>query len=229
MATPLTAGCCAILRESLIRDPDTGKRNPEIRPSTALIKALLINGAVELRGQHPMTEAGLSPNSSSSWGRVHLANSIIVQDPNNPPDGGFIEGTVPEGETVTERIPVPRGTPPKKDSLDTSTGDIQQPLAPGFGWTFKVTLVWTDPPGSLVDNLHAVLQNHLSLIVKYGSREQHGNRAEGDVTFDRANNVEQVIMSGLDAGDVDHIDVSVQAEDFAVWGEQAWAHAWRFS
>jgi serine protease AprX len=229
MATPLTAGCCAILRESLIRDPTTGRRRPEVHPSSALIKALLINGAVELRGQYQMTEAGVSPNPSSGWGRVNLANSIIVEDPNNPPDGGFIEGTVPEGKTVTTRIPVPRGNPPGGDNQGSDTDDAQRPLAPSAGWTFKITLVWTDPPGPLVDNLHAVLQNHLNLIVKYGAREQHGNRAEGDAAFDQANNVEQVIMSGLDAGDVDHIDISIQGEDFAVGNEQAWAYAWRFS
>ena len=58
MATPLVAGCCAVLRETLIRNGST-------TPSAALIKALLINGAVELNGQYNPTEAGASPNFNS--------------------------------------------------------------------------------------------------------------------------------------------------------------------
>ena len=63
MATPLVAGCAAVLREALI---DNGTESP----SAALIKALLINGA-EILSQ-PM------PNVESGFGRVNLAKSIAV-------------------------------------------------------------------------------------------------------------------------------------------------------
>ena len=53
MATPLVAGCVAVLREIL-------RENGTPRPSAALIKALLINGAVELPGQYTPSEAGPS-------------------------------------------------------------------------------------------------------------------------------------------------------------------------
>ena len=63
MATPLVAGCAAVLREALIK-------NGTHRPSAALIKALLINGA-EILSQ-PM------PNIDSGFGRVNLGNSIAI-------------------------------------------------------------------------------------------------------------------------------------------------------
>ena len=43
MATPLVAGCAAVLRETL------NKRQGIPKPSAALIKALLINGAYQPR------------------------------------------------------------------------------------------------------------------------------------------------------------------------------------
>jgi serine protease AprX len=59
MATPLVAGCCAVLRQALI---DGGTP----RPTASLIKALLINGATNL---------GKS-QAEQGWGRVNLTNSI---------------------------------------------------------------------------------------------------------------------------------------------------------
>ena len=63
MATPLVAGCAAVLRETLVK-------NGLAAPSAALIKALLINGADVLPGQYNPSEAGESPNGNSGWGRV---------------------------------------------------------------------------------------------------------------------------------------------------------------
>jgi hypothetical protein len=74
MATPLVAGCAAVLREALIAH-GTGS------PSAALIKALLINGA-EILSQ-PM------PNIESGFGRVNIANSITVA--RGEPGTGFHE------------------------------------------------------------------------------------------------------------------------------------------
>src|SRR5213075_2564941 len=65
MATPLVAGCAAVLRETLVKNG-----NP--KPTAALIKALLINGAVEIAGQYHPSEAGPSPNNNSGFGRVNL-------------------------------------------------------------------------------------------------------------------------------------------------------------
>jgi serine protease AprX len=120
MATPLTAGCVAVLRGALIQ-------NGTQTPSAALIKALLINGAVELPGQYSPSEAGPSPNNNSGWGRVNLAASVLTPsetagfadaDPLNQGEQNTIEVTIPDGQSLT----------------------------------LKVTLVWTDPPGAALQN-----------------------------------------------------------------------------
>ena len=119
MATPLTAGCAAVLRETLTK-------NGWNDPPAAVIKALLINGAVELVGQYTPSEAGPSPNNNSGWGRVNLAGSVIIPGP--AADAGVgAGGPLKEGQEDTFRIHVP-------------------------GSTFKFTLVWTDPPGAALQN-----------------------------------------------------------------------------
>ncbi|KAJ5470000.1 hypothetical protein N7530_007357 [Penicillium desertorum] len=122
MATPLVAGCVAVLRQTL-RDPQRG-----YQPSAALIKALLINGATELIGQYNPPETGQSPNPNSGWGRVNLANSVVF---GSQPDAGYVEaGPLKQGdEREVFSIPIPIGNK-----------------------HLKVTLVWTDPPGPCLQN-----------------------------------------------------------------------------
>ena len=81
MATPLVAGCAADLRGALVQ---TNKH-----PSAALIKALLVNGAVIL--SHP------TPSSESGFGRVNLADSISIVHGDN--GAGFLE------DVVDDKIP----------------------------------------------------------------------------------------------------------------------------
>jgi hypothetical protein len=69
----------------------------------------------------------------------------------------------------------------------------------GEGASLKVTLVWTDRPGS-------TLQNDLDLIVRTADgQERHGNVSPNSTAFDRDNNVEQVVWDNLPAADVDII------------------------
>jgi subtilisin family serine protease len=163
MATPLVAGCVAVLRETLVK-------NGTPKPTAALVKALLINGAVELPGQYTPSEAGPSPNNDSGWGRVDLAGSVIIPDAD--PNAGFREGSALKvGEQEALEIEIPH---------DATA-------------TLKITLVWTDPPG-------AALQNDLDLIViAADGRERHGNMGTSD-GFDRLNNVEQVLWTDIPDG-----------------------------
>lgn len=172
MATPLVAGAVAVLRECLVK-------NNTPNPSAALIKALLINGAVELVGQYVPSEAGRSPNSSSGFGRVNLKNSVVLKDDQG---AGFCEKTMekkaePGDHTITVTIP--------EVKVEESTPNVN---------VLKVTLVWSDPPGE-------TLQNDLDLVV-IGSdgKERHGNMGEGS-GFDRVNNVEQVVWENIPAGE----------------------------
>ena len=198
MATPLVAGCVAVVRESLVK-------NGLPMPSAALIKALLINGAVTIPGQYSPSEAGASPNGNSGWGRVNLAGSIILPGPH--PNGGFREGDpLKQGEedTITIRIPGPPGP-----------GGVG-PL--GLSPSLKITLVWSDPPG-------AMLQNDLDLIVRAADgQERHGNMGTSK-NFDRLNNVEQVVWENIPAGEA---KIPVRAFHITQF-PQPWAYVWRLS
>jgi serine protease AprX len=200
MATPLVAGCVAVIRETLVK-------NGTPTPSSALVKAILINGAVNLPGQYSPSEAGTSPTMSSGWGRVNLAGSIIIPGPN--PNGGFGDGgPLKQGQngTVTINIPQKRGA--KGRGAHTT----------GTGYTLKVTLVWTDPPG-------AKLQNDLDLIVKASNGQvRHGNMGTSK-NFDRVNNVEQVVWANIPPGAV---TITVNAFHITQF-PQPWAYAWRIS
>ncbi|KAJ9603342.1 hypothetical protein H2200_012120 [Cladophialophora chaetospira] len=122
MATPLVAGCAAVVRQALLLDRLSAK------PSAALVKALLINGAVELKGQYHPSEAGPSPNYSSGWGRVNLTESISMAIASD--SAGYHEGDpLQDGGAFEFQIPV------------TSSGAI-----------LKATLAWTDPPAPMLQN-----------------------------------------------------------------------------
>jgi serine protease AprX len=139
MATPLVAGYCAVLRETLVK-------NGTPKPSAALIKALLINGAVELVGQYTPSEAGRSPNDASGWGRVDVANSIII--PSVAEDNDIL--TTDDAGFRDEATP-----------LDTFDEFVFKIPINGAGRTLKITLGWTDAAG-------AELQNDLDLISSHG-------------------------------------------------------------
>lgn len=205
MATPLVAGCAAVLRETLVK-------NGTPSPSAALIKALLINGTVELVGQYSPSEAGPSPNNNSGWGRVNLAGSIIIPGPN--PNAGFGEsGPLKQGDEDTIIISIPGET-----SLGQQTRRHRPGGATGLGTTFKITLVWSDPAGD-------TLQNDLDLIViAADGTERHGNMGTSK-KFDRSNNVEQVLWVNMPAGDAKIVIRAFHITRFP----QPYAYAWRLS
>jgi serine protease AprX len=204
MATPLVAGCVAVLRETLVK-------NGTAKPGAALLKALLINGAVELPGQYLPSEAGHSPNNNSGFGRVNLAGSVIIPGPN--PDGGFGEGgPLKQGDEDTVTVDIPK-RPPHHDKGKRGPNGV----APtGVGVTFKITLVWSDPPG-------AALQNDLDLIVRTtDGQERHGNMGTSP-KFDRQNNVEQVVWTNIPPGKA---EIAVRAFRITKF-PQPYAYAWR--
>lgn len=122
MATPLVAGCAAVVREYF-------QTQHNHQPSAALVKAMLINGAKDLSGQYVPSEAGEIPNFSEGFGRVDLAATVgprgenervIFQDENTELDTG-------EEEKIEVEVS-------ETDSF------------------VKVTLVWTDFPGEALQN-----------------------------------------------------------------------------
>ncbi len=138
--------------------------------NSQLAKALLINGAVRMD-----ENLYAYPSIDQGWGRIDLKQSLF---PPAPRTNQFEEGLF--STTGTWR--------PSSIIMDVKTPDV--PL--------KVTLVWIDPAGSL-------LQRNLNLIVRdpTGTVEYHGNQyaTTGSLkgwtdpsipSFDSINNVEQV-------------------------------------
>jgi subtilisin family serine protease len=165
MSTPLVAGCAAVIRESF-------RLRRGIAPSAALVKAMLINGAVQLMGQYVPPELTPVPNESAGFGRVDLSASLA-------PANGDTSMSFWDENTALDVEDEERRT--------FTVGQNAQGL--------KVTLVWTDPPGEAV-------QNDLDLIVRDANGvERHGNMPPGSVEFDRTNNVEQVAWHNIAPGD----------------------------
>lgn len=70
MSTPITAGACALVRQYLVEQRGH-------TPSAALVKAIIINGAVDM---------GMGiPDSGQGWGRIDLTNALF------PPGTGRIQ------------------------------------------------------------------------------------------------------------------------------------------
>jgi len=147
--------------------------------SAALTKATLINSAVDLLDENNdgvNDNAYPIPNNHEGWGRVNVANAT--------------DGTA---QFVDE------GT-----GLNTGGSASYQYTIGSSGHPFKVTLVWTDYPGST--SASKALVNDLDLVVTSPSGQvYHGNVFSGGWSItggqaDRINNVENVYVQSADAG-----------------------------
>ncbi|EON69012.1 hypothetical protein W97_08270 [Coniosporium apollinis CBS 100218] len=192
-ATPLVAGCCAVLRQTL------RTHNNIEKPTAILIKAVLINGAVDVDGQYHPSEVGPAPpNNFFGFGRVNAKGSLIdKQDAQNKRSGcGQSEEPLNDDDESSFTIPFPKKVE-DDDKPAFAEGEPKQAAlgaaptvssTPGSPRTLKITLVWSDPPAEK-------LQNDLDLIVEAGGKERHGNMGKKP-GFDRQNNVEQVLWAG---------------------------------
>ncbi|SDK78574.1 Subtilase family protein [Glycomyces sambucus] len=134
MATPLVAGAAALVRQRLAA---AGHVEDGRRPSGALLKALLVNGAVPLTGQY-QGEVPAGPNPVSGFGRVDVTGAVGPEQRVAFADAP--DHAVATGEIRTFRI---------------EAADASRPL--------KATLVWTDAPsleglGGLVNELYLQLE-----------------------------------------------------------------------
>ncbi|WP_299493057.1 S8 family serine peptidase [Acaryochloris sp. IP29b_bin.137] len=168
MSTPLVAGAAAIIRQHLVEERSHSEDG--VKPSGALLKAFLINGAKPMSGQFP-GEIPSGPNSVSGFGRVNLTQSLI---PGSLQKTLFVDEpdqAVETGEIRTYSLqPV----------------DASQPV--------KITLVWTDAP-SLPGT--GDLQNQLYLqVLEPTGTVLNGDITPFP---EASNNVQQVIISTPDA------------------------------
>jgi subtilisin family serine protease len=195
MASPITAGAGALVREWLIRQ---GHANP----SAALIKATLLNTTTDIAPGQYGTGAKQEipfarPNHVAGWGRLDL---------------GFL--SAPEPYRIW--------TADQKAGLTTGesisfTNTITQPLViHDSSQPLRVMLAWSDPPASLSSSRQLV--NDLDLMVTGpDGRQFWGNNTNGG---DRINNVEGVIIAQPTPGtytiSVRAHNIPVEAQHFAL-------------
>ena len=166
MAAPLVAGGAAVVR-------DFYEKTHGHQASAALVKATLINSAVDLLDENNdgiFDNAHPIPNFHEGWGRVDLASAT---------DGSH--------QFDDETSPLATGT------TATFTFAVAAP-----GLPFKVTLVWTDYPSTPTAATNLV--NDLDLTVTAPDGTVHsGNAFLGGWSVaggapDRVNNVENVYV-----------------------------------
>lgn len=154
MASPHAAGLTILLTEWW------RGRNNGASPSPAMLKALLINGAIDIGG----TTAPI-PNNAQGWGRVHLPGSIGLGLESVHYDQGQVLDNA--GEVFERSFGVPNAAKP-----------------------VRISLAWTDAPGAaganpaLVNNLD--LEVVAGGLTYRGNVFSNGSSAAGGSADDRA-------------------------------------------
>lgn len=167
MSAPLAAGAAALVRQFY-------RTVKSITPTSALIKATLINGAREMSpgqyGTGQYLEIPTRPNNVEGWGRIDLAYSI---SPASPREVRFADYTA---------------------GLSTGGSQIYTYSLTGSASPFRATLVWTDYPAAA--SASPALVNDLDLVVTMPG----GAVRRGNGTTDRTNNVEGVDIASPPTG-----------------------------
>lgn len=190
MATPVTAGSAALVRQ-YFREGwyPTGSKNVNnaLNPSSALIKAILINSAVNMDGtviiqngnNKEYVELASAPSYFQGYGLVRLDNTLYFS-------GNTRELNLDQNSNV-------------------ETGEtIRYCFASDGSQSLKITLVWTDPPPSSLSGI--TLVNNLDLAVHSPNGDWYlGNgirskRQDGEERVDTVSNVEQVFIQSPASG-----------------------------
>lgn len=180
MATPGAAGLTALIRQYYTDGwYPSGSKNSlnAFTPSAALLKATLVNSAVNMTGTTAI------PANCQGWGRVLLENALFFTGQTRKlwvKDNAtaFNTGSTNEDRTFTFSVTA--------------------------GESFKATLAWTDFPSTPAASVN--INNDLDLIVTgptgtvwRGNVFSGGASATGG-TADRRNTLEQVLLSAPAAG-----------------------------
>ncbi|MBN1371976.1 MAG: S8 family serine peptidase [Anaerolineaceae bacterium] len=172
MASPLSAGAATAVRDFLMS-------NGIANPSAALIKATLINSAVDIAGYgNTSYEAGQPiPNMHEGWGRINVAEAT------KPLVRRFVNNTT---------------------GLST-TGTATYTYQVNAGAPFKVSLAWSDPDAAalaaktLVNDLNLTVTAPGGAVVYKGNVFANGWSTTGG-SADTVNNAENVYVQSPTAG-----------------------------
>jgi|GEM_PF-5071882 len=176
MATPIVAGSTALIRQyymdgwypSGVQEEEDG-----FVPSGSLLKATLINSAWDMDGEYT---GGPIPSHGQGWGKINLEDAL------------YFEGDSTKLEILNNG---------SAEAISDSGEVHEYEMYVEDGQDLKLTLAWTDYPGSS-------LQNDLNLLVE----DPEGNTFKGNVfsggysesggSFDDNNVSEQVLLRDTD-------------------------------
>jgi hypothetical protein len=180
MAAAHVSGSCALLIEWW------RKTHPHVNPSPALLKALLVNGAIAITGGVLGASGAITaiPSNQQGWGRVSIRNTV-EQKRSYPASNRGPSIYIDQQEILSSAR--------RRFTKRVRTADP--------GRSMRVTLCWTDGRGA--QNSRPALVNDLDLEVEELDtlRIFKGNRfgndfslADGVFEFDHLNNVECVYV-----------------------------------
>ena len=154
MSTPLVAGGAALIREYYT---DQG-----VTPSGALVKATMINGAVDLNpgqyGTGSTQEIGARPNNAEGWGRVNMQESLA-----------------PTAPTQVRFEDVRNSSGLATNGTRTFTYNVTNTTVP-----FRATLAYTDYPSAAFTTGGIVNDVDLEVYAPNGARVYPNNRGSRD-------------------------------------------------
>ncbi len=189
MACPLAAGAAALVREHLV------EREGIERPTAALIRATLINGAESIFPGQYGTGAfqeipGTTPNRVEGWGQVNVGGALYKSGSGNLFIDRISEGTLRSGQS---------------ESFEVTVVNTNVPL--------RVTLAWADYPLRSWAAYYYEVVNDLDLkVVSPSSEEFWGNDIDGG---DWRNTIDRVMIENPEPGTY---TVSVIAYNIMVTG-----------
>jgi len=203
MATPLAAGTVALIRE-YVQNACLYKK-----PSSALLKALLIHGAKPMQGQYtaPYKDVGSPPENNEGWGRPDLTRTLFpvfpesfqfVDDPNE---------TLATGNHKDKSVNVVDASVPLKATLTWT--DAPSDVAAGGGLVNVLSLSIIDPHGAVTQGLFSN-NNVQQIIIQNPTIGIYTVRVNGD-------NVATTIMTGekqdyalVVSGGLEHVDLYIR-------------------
>lgn len=172
MATPLVAGCAALVREYY-------QQMRGIDPSAALLKATLINGTKWLSGRSAAADQHMIANNHQGFGCVDMRT------------------TLPSAPDAAMRLTFSDGWKDEKLLLRTgSTASFLFKLEGGL--PLRVCLTWTDPPGPGLQNVLGLRLEHQETGRRYYGNQDTAKQAK---RFDRDNNVQIIRLPDAPPGD----------------------------
>lgn len=189
-ASPTAAGAATLLRQYL-RDgfypTGTASAQDSVLPSAALMKAMLINGAVQMSitSQAEILDS-LDPDFSQGWGRLLLDTVLFFSQPSRETRGLRVWDKWNASGIATGEV-------------DEYTVDIVSSDEP-----LKVTIAWTEPPPSPLSGIALCHDLDLEAVSPGGelfrgnSFDQGGSYSGG--VKDSVNNVEELFITDPQTG-----------------------------